>query len=78
MGRTKKSVEESVETEVEEEKAAFSVETGTVKICNINLKGRKLYLPDGSIGEFDKEGVLEMSAENAQQLLKIPGFTLMS
>jgi hypothetical protein len=80
MARTKKTVEEEVNIGSEQVTApvdtVFDDMSKPVRICNPNLKGRKLYLLDGSIGKFDVEGVLEMSADNAQQLLKVPGFTL--
>jgi hypothetical protein len=86
MARTKKSLEEPAgdaenvrpDSEVTAKDTVIKDMSKPVKVYNSNLKGKKLYLPDGSIGEFDGEGILEMSALNAQQLLTIPGFTLIT
>ncbi|GHU22231.1 hypothetical protein FACS1894172_15560 [Spirochaetia bacterium] len=49
-------------------------ESTTMRIENPGLKNRKIFLTDGSIGQFDGEGFIEVSIENSVHLLLIPGF----
>jgi hypothetical protein len=52
------------------------LENNTLQIRNIALKNRKVFLSDGSLGEFDSDGLLAVSRANSVQLLLIPGFEL--
>lgn len=43
-----------------------------VRLFCEDMKGRKLFLNDGSVGEFDSDGYIDVSEEDALRLLKIP------
>jgi hypothetical protein len=47
---------------------------GKVKIVHDRLRNGKIFLSDGSIAEFNAEGIAEIELTEAARLLSIPGY----
>jgi hypothetical protein len=47
---------------------------GKVKIVHDRLRNGKIFLSNGSIAEFNAEGIAEIEAMEAARLLSIPGY----
>jgi hypothetical protein len=47
---------------------------GKVKIVHDRLRNGKIFLSDGSIAEFNAEGIAEIEATEAERLLSIKGY----
>jgi hypothetical protein len=45
-----------------------------VKIKNKTMKGQKLFLGDGTLAEFDSDGIIEVSGKEAARLQGIPDY----
>jgi hypothetical protein len=45
-----------------------------VKIRNKEMAGQKIFLGNGKIVEFDKEGIIEVGGREAARLSQIPGY----
>jgi hypothetical protein len=47
---------------------------GNVRIKNESCKNGKVFLGNGKLAEFDADGIAEIEADQAERLLKIPGY----